>query len=813
MAEEEVIVVAEEEPTVTEDQQLDPLAQAMQSGDWPQLETLCREELQAGETARVLGILGAALRRQNRLDEARDTFVRAVALPDVSAAEWFNYGNLLLDRGRTQDASDAYESAILLDEHMIPALLQSARCAMYMGDFALARQRFERLLNADPKNFSGWLEAGHAFRHLGATKQMLESYQEAIRVAPARYEAFAALARAYTEAHNPGAAEVNYHRAILRCASKTEERRVHQVMGQYRLSVGDVPGAMDALRSSLLCAELEHPRPDDNALAEILIDFAQAMWRLNMPESEQVFGRASQATAESTLTRLSEVLYRNNEWQSGLNVLRRNVELYPESQLAHWNLAYALIEAWQLDEGLAELARAEAIGPLPQAKGLRAKAASSLGDADEALRLYRELAEEEGVLSLSRASAAMASLYSDKLSPEDAFALHRDLFVHLGDEARPRTSFHNDCDPARRLRIGLVTSDLHHQHPVNIFMQPVLARLNREALNVHVYFTGKAHDDQTRLAQSRVDRWQECVSWTDAQLAARIESDGIDILIDLFGLTSGNRAALFARRAAPVQTVFLGYPSSTGIPNMDWILADAEVAPAEHDSLYSEKVLRLPNTVFCFAPEEDYPFPQFTDDRASRPLTFGSFNNIPKLTPGTIRAWSKILATLPDSRLLLKAPSFGAEGAVQRFTELFAAEGIDASRLELRGPTGLSIMMGEYADVDIALDPFPYNGGTTTMQALWMGAPVVSLEGDYFHSRMGASFLRAAGLSDWVAGSEAEYVGIAVRMGQDRAALLELKRGLRENLLSKPAWNIDAYTQDFEAALRRMWEAWCAKKK
>jgi predicted O-linked N-acetylglucosamine transferase (SPINDLY family) len=436
---------------------------------------------------------------------------------------------------------------------------------------------------------------------------------------------------------------------------------------------------------------------------------------------------------------------------------------------------------------------------------MRASVAGRSGDADTALQLYKALADEEGPGSKMHSSAAMSSLYSDKLSAQEVADLHRTMFAHLGENARTVSSFKNDRSPKRKLRLGLVSADFHHQHPVNIFMQPVLARLDPKAFEVTMYFTGVSHDEQTQLAKRRVAHWVEVTNWSDAQLARRIEEDGIDILLDLSGHTSMQRMALFGQRAAPVQATFLGYPGSTGVPNIDWLVADPVVAPKGSEGLFSEKLARLPNSVFCFAPEVDYPYPNYTQAHATRPLTFGSFNNVPKLTPHTVKLWAAVLHEVPGSRLLLKAPSFKDEGAVAAFAQRFEAEGIARDRLEFRGPVGLTDMMAEYADVDIALDPVPYNGGTTTLQALWMGVPVVVKAGSNFVSRMGASFMSAAGLPEWVADSDADYVRIAVSMAQDRQALLALKQGLRERLEALPAWNVDQYTRDFEKALRKMW--------
>jgi predicted O-linked N-acetylglucosamine transferase (SPINDLY family) len=262
-----------------------------------------------------------------------------------------------------------------------------------------------------------------------------------------------------------------------------------------------------------------------------------------------------------------------------------------------------------------------------------------------------------------------------------------------------------------------------------------------------------------------------------------------------------------------VQATYLGYPGSTGVPNIDWLIGDAVVTPPEDDALCSERVARLPGVVFCFAPETDYPLPNWdAPEFLARPITFGSFNNVPKLTPHTLKLWAQVLKAVPDSRLLLKAPSFKDESAIKVFRERLEKEGVDASRLEFRGPVGLTDMMAEYADVDIALDPVPYNGGTTTLQAMWMGVPVVVKEGNNFVSRMGASFMRAAALPEWVAKDDVEYVKIAAHMARDRKALLKLKQGLRERQLALPAWNVDTYTRDMEKALRSMWMQFCKRK-
>jgi predicted O-linked N-acetylglucosamine transferase (SPINDLY family) len=570
-----------------------------------------------------------------------------------------------------------------------------------------------------------------------------------------------------------------------------------------------VPAALDSLRQAQLAAEaLATPLSVDER-CEMLIDLGELLLRIGAREDAmKVLTEASQATAEPTLVRLAETSFRFNLWQESQAVLKRNAQLHPQSASALWNLAHGYAETWEMDLALATLARAEAIAPQPGARSMRASVAGRLGEVDEALATYTDLARQEGPLSKMRSSAAMASLYSDQLAPQAVAALHRELFAPLGEGARKPDSFGNTREPHKRLRLGLVTADFHHQHPVNIFMQPVLARWNPEDIEITVYFTGVSYDEQTLLAKRRVSRWVEVTTLNDAQLARRIEEDGIDVLLDLAGHTGQQRMPLLAQRAAPVQATFLGYPGSTGVPNIDWILTDSVVAPAGSEALFSEQVLRLPHTVFCFAPEADYPFPKWTAQTADRPLTFASFNNVSKLTPRTLSMWAQVLKALPQARLLLKAPSFKDEAAKRVFGQRLQDLGVALDRIEFRGPSGLTDMMAEYADVDIALDPAPYNGGTTSLQALWMGVPVLTVAGGHFVSRMGASFMQAAGLPEWVASDDADLVRRAVALSQDRQALLALKQGLRQRLLALPAWDIDAYARDMQSAVRKMWVTW-----
>ena len=730
----------------------------------------------------------------------------------MTAMHAFNAGNAAFRRGEWAQALASYDEAAQAHPDMATAHLGRARCLVKLAQWMPAREAFNACLRSEPSHYSAWLEAGHLCRQMGELQQAAGAYQHAINANPVRYEAPLAMARVLHQLKQKPLAGQAFEQAMTLAAVQAQGKgpvtlsaEVAHRMGQYLLELGDHDAADQVLRLALqACQALPGPG-DVNRQAEVLMDLGEALLRGGQHSAAlQVLTQASIATDEATLARLGAMAFRHNLWQEALAVLRKCVQLYPQSPTARWNLAHLMAECWQMDEAEQVLQEAEKLAPMPGAKSMRASIAGRQGDADTALRLYRELAAESGEQGKFASSSAMSSLYSDQLTAQEVADLHRQLFAPLGQGARSRESFVRPPLTGRRIKLGMVSADFHHQHPVNIFMQPVLRELDRQRFEVFLYFTGVSYDDQTRLAQQRIEHWVEATTLNDTQLAKRIDADGIDLLLDLAGHTGQQRMSLFGKRAAPVQATYLGYPGSTGVPHMDWMLGDEVVTPEGRDGLCSERIARLPGTVFCFAPEVDYPCPVFSDEAAKRPLTFASFNNVPKLTPRTLALWAQILKAVPCSRLLLKAPSFSDGGAVRLFGERLQQLGVDLARVEFRGPTGLTDMMAEYADVDIALDPVPYNGGTTTLQALWMGVPVVTQAGQNFVSRMGASFMAAAGLPEWVAQDDEGYVRVAVQMAQDRAALMDLKRGLRERLQTRLGWNVKAHTRAMEQAFEQM---------
>jgi predicted O-linked N-acetylglucosamine transferase (SPINDLY family) len=289
----------------------------------------------------------------------------------------------------------------------------------------------------------------------------------------------------------------------------------------------------------------------------------------------------------------------------------------------------------------------------------------------------------------------------------------------------------------------------------------------------------------------------------------RIRDDGIDILVDLAGHTAGNSLKVFARQAAPIQVTWLGYPNTTGLEGMRCRIVDPVVDPPGQDSYYTENLVRLPGCFLCYKPPADAPAVSILPAAESAQLTFGSFNNLTKINDGVIRLWSEVIKAVPGSRLLLKNSSLTDEKTRLHYQQKFLEHGLDRECIELIGHTPTrQEHLALYDLVDIGLDTFPYNGTTTTCEALWMGVPVLTVAGEYHAGRVGLTLLEAAGLSDWVSDSDKDFIENAVKKSENLSKLSALRAGLRERLLASDLCNAAQFTSNLEHAYRGMWQEW-----
>jgi len=386
-------------------------------------------------------------------------------------------------------------------------------------------------------------------------------------------------------------------------------------------------------------------------------------------------------------------------------------------------------------------------------------------------------------------------------------ALHRQLACRIAPALPTRTHRAHERDAQRRLRIGYLSPDLR-SHPVSTFFEPVLAHHDPRLIETYCYSTTQAPDATTQRLQSLAAHWRDCPTWSDALLAEAITADSIDILVDLAGHTAQNRAAVVRARPAPVQVLYIGYPGTSGLPETDYLIADARVCPPGSEHLYTERIVRLDGSFWCYGGPSQAPLPAPAPCHVNGFISFGSFNALQKMSDTVVACWARVLQAVPRSRLVLKSLAFADAGTGEAVRRRFAALGISGERVDVFPPSDNHALMTDYRLLDIALDPFPYNGGTTTCDAMWMGVPVVTLAGERFCGRMGTSLLHSVGLDEFVASTTDSDVGIATGLALDPERLANLRNSLRDRIGGSALGNGAMTTRELKYVYDRMWREW-----
>ncbi|MFI4940546.1 MAG: tetratricopeptide repeat protein, partial [Burkholderiales bacterium] len=492
--------------------------------------------------------------------------------------------------------------------------------------------------------------------------------------------------------------------------------------------------------------------------------------------------------------------------------IRSALALKPDLADAHSNLGSTLKALGRLDEAVACCRRALEINPdLVEAHCNLGNSLQDFGQLDQALACYSRALEIKPDLVEAHSNLLFTRNY---LADQPAAILQAEA-RRFGDlaarKATPFTVWRNVPEPNRCLRVGLVSGDFC-THPVGYFIENVLAALASHAcgrLELIAYSTHFHADALTERIKACCHAWHSAVGLSDAQLAQQIRDDGIDILIDLSGHTEHNRLTMFAWKPAPVQATWLGYFATTGVAAVDYLIADPWTLPETEEVNFTETIWRLPETRLCFTPPDANADVSPLPALANGTITFGCFNNLTKMNDAVVALWARVLDAVPQSRLFLKSKQLGDASVRQNVLDRFAAHGIGADRLMLEGSSPRLDYFSAYHRVDIALDPFPFPGGTVTVEALWMGVPVLTLAGERFVARQGVGLLMNADLPEWIAADADDYVARAVSHAGDLQRLAALRTGLRQQVLASPIFDAPRFARHFEVALRGMWAQWC----
>jgi protein O-GlcNAc transferase len=578
-------------------------------------------------------------------------------------------------------------------------------------------------------------------------------------------------------------------------------------LGNVLQTVGKLDEAVECYRRALAIS------PNDATVHANLGSALKALGRLDEAIASFERALALQPGLLHAQANLANAMMVKGNWDDAVALYRTIIAVQPGLPGALSNLGMVLRAQGKLENAVDIYRRSLAINPAdPAAHANLGNVLADLGQLAEARASYQQALALKPDYAEVRSSILMQLNYDPSIDDVGLFEAHRAFDREIAPLPSRVVRVHvNRRDPARRLRIGYLSSDFY-RHPVGYFLLPVLAAHDPDDVEIYCYSGRLVDDSMTTSLRAHAHHWRSTVGVDDDALIAQIAADGIDILVDLAGHTAGNRLPVLACKPAPVQASWIGYFNTTGVSAIDYVLMDDATVPAGAERWFTEQVIRLPAGRFCYAPPDYAPDIVPPPAGANRPVTFGSFNNLTKVTPAVIALWSAVLRAVPDGRLLLKWRSLADPTECARLRQAFAAHGIAADRLELRAATPHAEMLGEYGAVDIALDPFPFCGGMTSCEALWMGVPIVTLPRSRPVSRQTLAFLTELGLADLAASDEADYVAIAATLAHDRDRLAALRAGMRDRMLKTPLRDRVRFTRALEAAYRTMWQHWCADR-
>ena len=735
--------------------------------------------------------LGFVLWRQGQDSEAETCLVHALALrrpgDDIAHDAHYLLGQVYRQRGAHEQALAEFKAASAARPDFAEAIEDEANVLMDLARHEEAVEAARRLGQVRPGAASKLLE-GRALHAVGRHEDALQAIDAALAEAPT--DAAAIAGRGHVLLALGRAAEA------LGCFEDSAQRG-----GEDADALTHIAAALNALgrfgqaRERIAAALELQP-----ASRPALLNDVQALQGLLQAEPDDARHHAALAAVHRELGELPQALAH----------AARAVELDPALAAGHLEHARALGASARNEEALAACLRATELRP----------------DADslETLTtLYaRQRMSEEALAASTRAVA---------LNPDDLAARSRELFLsHFSEptdagalfgrhldyarvlEARVKPTHEQrwvgSRDPQRRLRIGFVSSDLY-SHPVVLFLIPLLARIDRGQFDVVCYSTGRNVDDTTAQIRSMVSGFVEAALLTDSQLAARVHADAIDILIDLNGHSGTPRLAAFAQRPAPIQMTWLGYLDTTGLSRIDYRLCDDRSDPPATQHLNSEQLLPFAPSQWCYRPFVQLDPEPVAPCMRNGVITFGSFNNARKISRAMCGRWAEVLARCPGSRLVVA--DITSTHKRQALLDAFARHGVPDARLELLPRADIAGYLRLFDRVDISLDTYPYGGGTTTIDSLWMGVPVVTAAGDLPVSRSASSILQLLDLEDWVAPSIDGYVDRVVHHARDPSALQHLRTSLRSRVRASPLMDESAFAKNFESAVRGAWQRFCAR--
>ncbi|MBF0354653.1 MAG: tetratricopeptide repeat protein [Alphaproteobacteria bacterium] len=704
--------------------------------------------------------LGSCLARQGQFGKAVEAFASADRLSPGQPEILENLAQALLDAGQRAEAKAALGRVPEGAAQRPRCLFLQAQIAKGEGDAARALGLMDAAIERDPAFLQARIGRANLLQALNRSDEALACIDEALALDPGSFEAHLGKSAILLDLERPQLAEASARWLVT---LQPEAAIGHHALGNACAR----QGRADVAEAAYLQALKFDPAFDISriSLGALLIGQRRFDAARQICEIALQMGRRH----ASIFCNLGLALYELERPDEAESACRMALEIDPDHIDALINLSLVLTSCGRPREAAAFCERAIALAP-----------STALAHGNLLMALGYD--PEAGLGDMLAASKRFAACFA---RPD---AARTGLGAFAGN---------------RRLRIGYVSSDFN-MHPVGFYLGKVLPFHDPARVELFCYDNSRAHDAQTERLRAHANHWRDITNLSDGEAARMIHGDGIDVLVDLSGHTANNRLPVFAHRPAPVQVSWMGYCATTGLEEMDYVLADATVVPEAEEAYFTEKVWRLPGCYLCVDP------PPFDLDEGEPPMiangfvTFGSFNNRAKICEGVIDLWAGILKAVPGSRLMLKYVRIDAPAVEAGLLSAFEARGVDKSRLTIEGRAQRQDFVAAYRKIDIALDTFPFGGGVTTAEALWMGVPTITLRSDRWSGRVSESFLRAAGMADLVAANADAYLEKAVALAGDVEALTSLRREARGRMLASPLCDGAAFTRKLEDAFLKM---------
>jgi protein O-GlcNAc transferase len=752
----------------------------------------------------ALYLSGVLLSNQGRNREAAEMISRAIAADGNVASFHFSLGNISRALGNETGALASFRQAARLDPEnadfqnaLACSLHQSGKSEEALGYFLHALQ----LASNAPQIHNNF---GIALQALGKNNEAAQSYRSALALDPKNVDAECNLGNALKDLGQLDEAAESFRRRL----KIKPDASAYNNLGATLQALGRFDEAVASFRRVL------EIKPD----AEAHCNLGAALQELGqLDEAAACCRRALELAPDFALAQsnLGGALAGLGQLDESVACFRRALELAPDYAEAHSNLGNALRDLGRLDESVSCCRRALELEPgLAEAHSNLGNALIDIGQPDEAVACFRRALKLKPDSANAYSNLLFLYGYNALIAPREYLAHARgweQACVPAPDRQQAHDRiFQRPPLTERRLKVGYVSGDFC-QHAVSYFIEQLFACHDRTRIELFAYSNNVNGDVVTERLRSLVDHWVLIAGMNDAAVLNQIESDKIDVLIDLSGHTAHNRMGVFARRAAPVQVHYLGYFASTGLTEMDYMIGDEILTPPAMDSHAREKIWRLPRIRASYGGTADLPLPRWHPAQDGN-VWLGSFNNLGKITPQTIDLWARVLHALPEGRLLLKTKELADAGNRQRILNALNGHGIPSDRIELRDRSvtpGWREHMAYYNRLDIVLDSIGAHGGyTTTCDALWMGAPVVTLEGDRMARRMAASILHAIGHPEWIALTEAEYVEKVVALARNVEQRKMLRANQRDRMTASPLCDAKDLAMHIEDAYFEFFKRW-----